>query len=394
MTPNKTTGSNATVQRLLMQMPQWKQLSSPGSHKVLSRIERCHTADFGYHAYRCSDSDCGAMQYVYHSCRNRHCPACGNNKKEAWIESRMKELLPVKYYHAVFTLPHQLNSLVLGNRTAMFKLLFDAASYTLLKFGNDDKYLGAQLGIIMVLHTWGQQLNFHPHVHCIVSGGGIDNNKKWKEAVKAKHKFLFPAKAAAEVYRACFLKQLQQEIDKGIVTMTGEQHDEWLTLRSSLYNMEWITYFKEPMGGPAQVVEYLGRYTHKVAISNHRIKCIDSDNNVTFEYKDYADEGKKKPMTLTGEEFIRRYEQHILPPGFCKIRHYGYLGNYKRKQRANEILQQMDLPKHAPQAEVSVAIRMIEKYGSDRLLCSSCKKAKLELMYVVDITGSKEVQRE
>lgn len=394
MTPNKTTGSNATVQRLLMQMPQWKQLSSPGSHKVLSRIERCHTADFGYHAYRCSDSDCGAMQYIYHSCRNRHCPACGNNKKEEWIESRMKELLPVKYYHAVFTLPHQLNSLVLGNRTAMFKLLFDAASYTLLKFGNDDKYLGAQLGIIMVLHTWGQQLNFHPHVHCIVSGGSIDTNKQWKEAVKAKHKFLFPAKAVATVYRAYFLKQLQQQLDKGIVTMTGEQHDGWLTLRSSLYNKEWITYFKEPMGGPAQVVEYLGRYTHKVAISNHRIKCIDSDNNVTFEYKDYADEGKNKPMTLTGEEFIRRYEQHILPPGFCKIRHYGYLGNYKRKQRANEILQQMDLPKHAPQAEVSTAIRMIEKYGSDRLLCRSCKKAKLELMYVIDITGSKEVQRE
>ena len=174
--------------------------------------------------------------------------------------------------------------------------------------------------------------------------------------------------------------------------MTAEQHDGWLTLRSSLYNIEWITYFKEPMGGPAQVVEYLGRYTHKVAISNHRIKCIDSHNNVTFEYKDYADEGKKKPMTLTGEAFIRRYEQHILPPGFCKIRHYGYLGNYKRKQRVNEILRQMNLPQHARPAAVGAAIRMIEKYGSDRLLCSSCKKAKLELMYVVDITGNKEVQ--
>jgi Putative transposase len=231
-------------------------------------------------------------------------------------------------------------------------------------------------------------------VHCIVSGGGIDKDKRWKEAVKAKHKFLFPAKAAAEVYRAYFLKQLQQQIDKGTVLMSEEQQDNWLTLRSSLYNIEWITYFKEPMGGPAQVVEYLGRYTHKAAISNHRIKCIDADNNVTLEYKDYADDGKKKSMTLPGEEFLRRYEQHILPPRFCKIRNYGYLGNYKRRQRINEILQQMDLPEHAPLAAVSTAIRMIEKYGSDQLLCSVCKKATPELMYVVDITGKKEVQKE
>jgi len=395
MLASNTTGARATVQQLLQQMPQWKDLTAPGSHKVLSRIERCRTADLGYHAYRCTDSDCGAMQYVYHSCRNRHCPQCGNSKKEEWIEARMKELLPVKYYHAVFTMPHQLNSLVMGNRKAMFTLLFDAASYTLLKFAADEKYMAAQPGIIMVLHTWGQQLSFHPHVHCIVSGGGIDKDKRWKQAVKAKHKFLFPTKAVATVYRAYFLKQLQQQIDNGTITMSEDQHTEWITLRSALYNIEWITYFKEPMGGPAQVLEYLGRYTHKVAISNHRIKHIDMDNNVTFEYKDYADDGKKKMMTLAGEEFLRRYEQHILPPRFCKIRHYGYLGNYKRKQRVNEILAQMHLPQHALQAQISMAIRIIEKYGTDAMLCSSCKKAKLELLYVCDIKGNKkEVQRE
>ena len=161
-----STGSRATVQQLLQQMPAWKDMVASGSHTVLSRIARCRTADLGYHAYRCTDSDCGAMQYVYHSCRNRHCPGCGNSKKEEWIEARMKELLPVKYYHAVFTLPHQLNSLVMGNRKAMFTLLFDAASYTLLKFAKDPQYLGAQPGIIAVLHTWGQQLSFHPHLHC------------------------------------------------------------------------------------------------------------------------------------------------------------------------------------------------------------------------------------
>lgn len=300
-----------------------------------------------------------------------------------------------KIYHAVFTIPHQLNSLVLGNGKAMFNLLFDAVSYTLLKFAGDEKYLAAQPGIISVLHTWGQQLSFHPHIHCIVSAGGVDNNKRWKEAVKAKHKFLFPTKAVQPVYRAYFLKQLHQQIDKGIITMTEEQHKEWLSLRTSLYNMDWIVYFKEPMGGPAQVLEYLGRYTHKVAISNHRIKQIDSDNNITFEYKDYTDDGKKKLMTLPGEEFLRRYEQHILPPRFCKIRHYDYLGNYKRKQRVNEILQQMSKPLHAEQAQVSSRITMIEKYGTDDMLCSSCKKAKLELLYVHDITGErKEVQRE
>lgn len=384
-------------------MPAWKEMTSTGSHTVLSRIQSCRTAELGYHVYRCTDSSCGSMQYVYHSCRNRHCPQCGDSKKEEWIEARMKELLPVKYYHAVFTVPHQLNSLMLGNRKAMFTLLFDAASYTLLKFAGDEKYLGAQPGIIAVLHTWGQQLSFHPHVHCIVSGGGITHPSpldktgtgvKWKEAVKAKHKFLFPAKAVAQVYRAYFLKQLQRQIDKGIIKMTERQQNDWPELRTALYKMEWITYFKEPMGGPAQVLEYLGRYTHKVAISNHRIKRLDMDNNVTFKYKDYADEGKKKTMTLSGEEFLRRYEQHILPPRFCKIRHYGYLGNYKRKQRVNELLQQMDLPQHAAQLQVSTAIRMMEKYGTDQLLCSVCKKAKLQLLYVIDINGKKEVQKE
>ena len=153
MLASNTSGNRATLQQLLQQMPAYRDKTAPGSHAVLSRIERCRTADLGYHAYRCTDSDCGAMQYIYHSCRNRHCPACGNSKKEEWIEARMKELLPVKYYHAVFTMPHQLNSLVMGNRKAMFTLLFDAASYALLKFANDKKYLAAQPGIIAVLHT-------------------------------------------------------------------------------------------------------------------------------------------------------------------------------------------------------------------------------------------------
>ena len=245
-----------------------------------------------------------------------------------------------------------------------------------------------------MLHTWGQQLSFHPHLHCIVSGGGICKNNRWKEAVKAKHKFLFPTKAVAEVYRAYFLKQLQLLIDKGTVTLSDEQRQHWLALRTSLYATGWIVYFKEPMGGPAQVVEYLGRYTHKVAISNHRIQRIDSDHRVTFTYKDYADEGRKKKMTLEGAEFLRRYEQHILPPRFCKIRHYGYLGNYKRKQRVNEMLKQLNLPPHPAPLEVSSTIRSIEKNGTDVMLCPVCKKATLEALYVVHINGGRQVLRE
>ena len=394
MITSNTVGSRATVQQLLQQMPSWRDMTATGSHAVLSRIERCRTADLGYHAYRCTESTCGAMQYIYHSCRNRHCPGCGNNKKEEWIEARMKELLPVKYYHAVFTIPHQLNSIVMSNRKAMFTLLFNAASYTLLKFSKDAQYLDAQPGIIAVLHTWGQQLSFHPHIHCIVSGGGIDKEQRWKEAIKAKHKFLFPTKAVAQVYRAYFLKQLQLQINKGAITLTEEQHKQWLMLRTRLYEINWIVYFKEPMGGPAQVLEYLGRYTHKVAISNHRIERINMDSNVTFEYKDYADNGSKKKMTLSGEEFLRRYEQHILPSRFCKIRHYGYLSNYKRKERIEAIMKQMDLPLHAEQLLVSSTIRMIEKYGTNDRLCRCCKKAKLELLYTVDINGKKEVQKE
>ena len=168
-------------------MPGWTKLVNENSIPVLSRIQGCHTATFGCHAYRCSDEGCGSMHYVYHACRNRHCPSCGNNKKEDWIESRLQELLPVKYYHIVFTVPHQLNSLIMGNRKAMFDLLFNAASYTLLKFAGNEKWLGAQPGIIAVLHTWGQQLSFHPHVHCIVSGGGILKDNVWKQAVKVKY---------------------------------------------------------------------------------------------------------------------------------------------------------------------------------------------------------------
>ncbi len=296
---------------------------------VLRQLKQCLTAACGYHVYDCSNEDCSKpRQYRYNSCRNRHCPQCGGLQKQEWIEKRMSELLPVKYFHVVFTLPHQLNGLVMGNRGELFHLLQDSSWYTLNTFGKDPKHLGATLGVISILHTWGQQLSFHPHVHCIVSGGGITANHEWKTAKKVKNNFLFHSTAMMQVYRGRFLHQLQQ-LKAGKQLQWPGDDATWNGLMKEIAAIDWVVYAKPPFGGPAQVVEYLGRYTHKVAISNNRIKSISAEGKVTFSYKDYADGNKQKEMELPALEFIRRFEQHILPKRFTKIRHYGYLSNLR-----------------------------------------------------------------
>jgi len=324
-----------------------------GSYRILSKLETCRTQAMGFHYYGCNSTSCSYKEKVYHSCRNRHCPNCGNSKKEEWIESRLRELLPCKYYHVVFTLPHQLNSLILGNRKELFDLLFSATSYTLLKFSKDEQYMGAQPGITSVLHTWGQQLSFHPHMHCIVSGGGTNEANEWKEAKKCKYGSLFPVQAMAPVFKAYFLKHLRKLKTDGKLRLSYQQEQQWKGFLDELFSITWILYAKQPFGGPQQVVEYLARYTHKVAISNHRMQQVDEQGNVTFTYKDYADGKKKKEMTLPAKEFIRRFEQHILPYRYCKIRHYGYLGNNRRKRKVNEILAKMKLPKYPKDTSLS-----------------------------------------
>ena len=374
------TAPRATVQQLLQKYP----VADPNNThvaKVLQRIKTCRTAALGYHVYQCSDEKCGHVKYQYHSCRNRHCPNCGAIKKQEWIEARRQELLPVKYYHVVFTMPHELNSLALGHRKLLFKLLFDASAQTLLAFAKDVKYLGATPGIISVLHTWGQQLSFHPHIHCIVSGGGITGNSDWKEATKNTWLFLFPVKAMSIVYRAKFLQVLQQMITKGEVTLPD--YTDGKQLFNLLYQKDWIVYAKAPFGGPHAVIEYLGRYTHKVAISNHRICSInDEEGTVTFDYKDYSDEGKQKKMKLTAHEFIRRFEQHILPERFTKIRTYGYLANRNRHQRINEALKKMKLPLHKGLVKIPLQIRMPERFGIDMDECPCCKNKTLKLVKI------------
>ena len=370
----------ASVQLVLQKHPSWPTHVGRGSYRTLSKIEQCRTAAMGYHHTACNANGCDYTQVMYHSCRNRHCPNCGNSKKEAWIESRLKELLPCKYYHVVFTLPHELNPLVMGNRKQLFDLLFDAASYTLLRFAADEKYIGAKPGIIAVLHTWGQTLSFHPHLHCIVSGGGAKVDDEWIIAKKAKYGVLFPVQALEKVYKAYFLKQLRKLREKQKLRLTHQQELNWKSLLNNLFATNWIVYAKQPFGGPLQVMEYLGRYTHKVAISNHRIKEVDDVGNVTFTYKDYADKSKQKVMQLKAPEFIRRFEQHLLPFRFVKIRHYGYLGNNQRKIRVNRILQKMHLPQHPPVTKISFLQRMIELTGRDPMLCPDCKKGRLVLL--------------
>src|SRR5215831_4114703 len=283
-----------TMQQVLMKFA----YTSTNAHvqKVLHSLKVCHTASLGYHVYQCSNNSCGTIQYQYHSCRNRHCPQCGALKKEEWIEARTQELLPVKYYHVVFTLPHELNSLVLGHRRLLYKLLFDASAQTILCFAKDKQYIGATPGVISVLHTWGQQLSFHPHIHAIVSAAGITNEGNLKEAKKNIYRFLFPLKAMSTVYKTKFLQALKQLMaDNKVIPAAGT---DTTALFNLLYKKEWIIYARAPFGGPQTVIEYLGRYTHKVAISNHRLSSInEEEQTVTFNYKDYADQDKQKQMT-------------------------------------------------------------------------------------------------
>lgn len=374
------TAPRATVQQLL-QRHAGPVNKNAHVAKVLQRIKTCRTSSLGYHVYQCGNEECGHLKYQYHSCRDRHCPNCGALKKQEWIEARRQELLPVKYYHVVFTLPHELNSLVMGHRRLLYKLLFDASAQTLLAFSKDERYLGALPGIISILHTWGQQLSFHPHVHCIVSGGGITADNTWKEAKKNTWLFLFPVKAMSIVYRAKFLQALEQMVTKGEVILPGNTDGKQLF--NWLYQKNWVVYAKAPFGGPHAVIEYLGRYTHKVAISNHRISSInDEQGSVTFDYKDYSVEGKQKQMTLRGSEFIRRFAQHILPERFTKIRTYGYVANRNRHQRINEVLKKMKLPLHKGMVKIPLQIRMLERFGIDMDECPCCKNKTLKLVKI------------
>jgi hypothetical protein len=286
--------------------------------RVLNALEHCRTAYFGGHVDKCNK--CNHIRISYNSCRNRHCPKCQNTNKERWIQARQHDLLPTTYFHVVFTIPQELNVFCLNHPKELYNILFEASKETVETFAKDTKHLGAQTGMISVLHTWGQNLTLHPHVHMLVPGGGITENGFWKQA-KSNGSFLFPIKAMSIVYKNKFMEKLKHFLEKESAYGGLD-----VSLRRNLYNKNWVVYAKQPFLGPKQVIEYLGRYTHKIAISNHRIKNVEN-GKVTFSYKDYAHGSVQKVMTVDAEEFLRRFCLHILPPQFVKMRHYGLLAS-------------------------------------------------------------------
>ena len=364
------------LQKKIFAHPEVKGFNSY-SQGVLSRLSRCHTAAIGVHQYRCSNQSCRHLHYQYHSCGNRHCPGCGAMKRSQWVEDRMGELLPTTYFHLVFTLPQELRSLCMGNRKLLFGLLFKSAQHTIVTLSKDEKYMGARPGIVSILHTNGQDLSFHPHIHNIVSGGGIDAGGKWIKEKRSNGRFLFPHRAMEKIYKGYFLEQVRKYIANGSLKYADLETIE--KILSVVGQKKWNVYAKAPFGGPAQIIEYLGRYTHKVAITAQRIIEI-SDSHISFKYKDYVDGNEQKIMTLSHAEFLRRFEQHILPKGFVKIRHAGYLHPKGKMDRIGAVCSQLKLPAPMQRVHTPVALQLLMQTGNDITLCPVCKKDKMELI--------------
>jgi hypothetical protein len=348
-------------------------------------IEICRTAELGGHVDECDT--CGHINISYNSCRNRHCPKCQFMRKEQWIADRKKDLLPVQYFHVVFTIPDELNPLALRNQKAIYSILFQSISKTLIELGRDKKHLGAQIGFISILHTWGQNLMEHPHIHCIVSGGGLSHDgHKW---VSCRKKFFLPVRVMSRLFRGKFLDYLRESYDsEGLIFPCDiSQLQDAKTFKDflkGLYGQEWVVYCKAPFKDAEGVLQYLGRYTHRVAIGNHRILNFD-DGRVSFHWRDYADGSRNKIMTLNAFEFIRRFLLHVLPDRFVKIRHYGLLANKSRKSNialSRKLLdccktETKDKDRHETWQELLFRVS-----GIDILKCPVCQKGG---MYSIEV---------
>lgn len=339
--------------------------SPSGYHlKTLKAIEHCRTAYMGGHVDQCNN--CSHKRISYNSCRNRHCPKCQSTNRERWIEAREQDLLPVTYFHVVFTVPHQLNTFAIQYPTEYYNILFASSKETIEKLGCDPKHLGAQTGMISVLHTWGQNLSLHPHVHMIVPGGGITDSGSWKKA-KSNGNYLFPENVMAKMFRGKFMEKL-------LCLLKAKGSFIQVPLRRQLYDTKWVVYCKDPFLGPSQVIEYLGRYTHKIAISNHRIKHVEN-GVVTFSYKDYAQDNVQKILPLNAEEFLRRFCMHILPKGFMKMRHYGILSS-RNKSKLRELQCSMGIVPVKKEKKTWKEITTT-KLNFDIEACPCCKTGKM-----------------
>lgn len=353
--------------------------------RVIRDIIQCRTAALGGHVEQCTK--CGHQQIAYNSCRNRHCPKCRAAARKEWMQERAAELLPVEYFHVVFTLPEQLSALALQNKRVIYGLLFRAASQTLLEIAADPKRLGAAIGFLAVLHTWGQTLQHHPHVHCVIPGGGLSPDRsRW---ISCRKGFFLPVKVLSRLFRGKFVAYLKAANEQGLLIFQGQskhlaEGDHFASLLKKVSKLEWVVYAKPPFGGPLLVLKYLARYTHRVAISNQRLVAL-SEGQVTFRWKDYADGNAVKEMTLDVSEFTRRFLLHVLPEGFVRIRHYGFLANRCRSERLDRCRKLLE--HNANQAALLEPANITpDQCEADHELglCPVCRKGRMKILKMVE----------
>jgi hypothetical protein len=354
--------------------------TSVEQRKVLRAIAACRTAALGGHVEQCDG--CSYRRITYNSCRNRHCPKCQGKERAEWMAAEQAMLLPVPYFHVVFTLPHALNRLIRVNQRRLYGMLFRVAAATLRTFALDRRHLGAEPAITMVLHTWGQTLEEHYHVHCVVSGGGLSLDRRhWVDLPKRKRRrpFLFPVKALSKVFRGKFIAALKRARRSNTLHYVGQsaplqEPGGWKRLLDELWKHHWVVYSKPPFGGPEQVLKYLSRYTHRVAISNRRILGF-GNGLVRFEYRDYADDNKRKEMSLPATEFLRRFLLHVVPAGFMRIRHYGITANCQRQNklaRCKEFLAQPEPAAVAESETLAAAAPSSDTHDAAAVACPLC----------------------
>lgn len=374
----------ATIFREYGQQYREQKLLTTPQFRAMRAIELCRTATLGGHIQECDK--CGEKQQAYNSCRNRHCPKCQTVNKVKWVMAREKDVLPTGYFHVVFTLPHELNALALCNPKWIYDTLFRCAWNAISKLGADPKRLGGQMGMLAILHTWGQNLSQHNHIHCLVPSGALSlDGKCW---IRGKSNYLFPVKALSRLFRGRYVSELGQAYEAKQLIFEGNSAQLKTAIAfekflAALMKQDWVVYAKEPFAGPEQVIKYIGNYTHRIAISNRRIIKI-ADGKVVFKWRDYAHGNKSKIMTLESDEFIRRFMLHVLPPGFMRIRHFGFLANTCRKNKITRIYSacEMAQPKK-PEVEIST-LELIQRItGIDITQCQKCCDGKLNIVRVI-----------